>query len=225
VYDLGKEFFRWEFATAVAGSIIGINPFDQPDVEASKIETRKLTDEYERTRSLPPETPFFGGDGIRLFGNDKNVSELKSAATEASLSGYLKAHLDRLKPNDYFATLAYIEMNGEHEQLLQTPRHAIRDAKRVATCLGFGPRFLHSTGQAYKGGPDTGVFLQITCDDANDLPVPNQKYTFGVVKAAQARGDFEVLAERGRRALRVHLGSDVTDGLRTLAGIIQQALE
>lgn len=225
VYDLGKEFFRWEFATAVAGSIIGINPFDQPDVEASKIETRKLTDEYERTGALPPETPFYEGDGMKLFADDRNVSALKSAATEASLHGYLKAHLDRLKPNDYFATLAYIEMNGEHEQLLQTPRHASRDAKHVATCLGFGPRFLHSTGQAYKGGPDTGVFLQITCDDANDLPAPNQKYTFGVVKAAQARGDFEVLAERGRRALRVHLGSDVTDGLRTLAGIIQQALE
>ena len=114
-------------------------------------------------------------------------------------------------------------MNEEHEQLLQTPRHAIRDAKHVATCLGFGPRFLHSTGQAYKGGPDTGVFLQITCDDANDLPVPNQKYTFGVVKAAQARGDFEVLAERGRRALRVHLGADVVSGLRKLGAEIKQS--
>lgn len=225
VYDLGKEFFRWEFATAVAGSIIGINPFDQPDVEASKIETRKLTDEYERSESLPPETPFYEGDGLKLFADERNASALKSAATEASLRGYLKAHLDRLKTNDYFATLAYVEMNEGHEQVLQTPRHAIRDAKKVATCLGFGPRFLHSTGQAYKGGPDTGVFLQITCDDANDLPVPNQKFTFGVVKAAQARGDFEVLAERGRRALRVHFGADVTDGLRALAGIIKQALE
>jgi transaldolase / glucose-6-phosphate isomerase len=149
---------------------------------------------------------------------------LNSAATEASLRGYLKAHLDRLKSNDYFATLAYIEMNEAHEQLLQTPRQAIRDAKQVATCLGFGPRFLHSTGQAYKGGPDTGVFLQITCDDANDLPVPNQKYTFGVVKAAQARGDFEVLAERGRRALRVHLGADVEAGLTRLSEAVKAAL-
>ncbi|HKO60479.1 MAG TPA: bifunctional transaldolase/phosoglucose isomerase [Pyrinomonadaceae bacterium] len=225
VYDLGKEFFRWEFATAVAGSIIGINPFDQPDVEASKIETRKLTDEYERTGSLPLETPFYEGDGIKMFADERNTSELESAATEASLHGYLKAHLDRLKTNDYFAMLAYVEMNGEHEQLLQTPRHAIHDAKHVATCLGFGPRFLHSTGQAYKGGPDTGAFLQITCDDAHDLPVPNQKYTFGVVKAAQARGDFEVLAERGRRALRIHLSADVASGLRKLEAKIQQALE
>ena len=224
-YDLGQEFFRWEFATAVAGSIIGINPFDQPDVEASKVETRKLTEEYERTGTLPAERPFFEGDDIKLFADDMNAAELKSAAKEASLRGHLEAHLDRLKTDDYFATLAYIEMNEAHERLLQTPRHAIRDKKHVATCLGFGPRFLHSTGQAYKGGPDTGVFLQITCDDANDLPVPNQKYTFGVVKAAQARGDFEVLAERGRRALRVHLTADVTDGLRRLGETIKQALE
>jgi transaldolase/glucose-6-phosphate isomerase len=225
VYDLGQEFFRWEFATAVAGSIIGINPFDQPDVEASKIETRKLTEEYERTGSLPAELPFYEDDGIKLFGDERNASELKSAATEASLHGYLKAHLDRLKTNDYFATLAYVEMNEAYEKLLQAPRHAIRDAKHVATCLGFGPRFLHSTGQAYKGGPDTGVFLQITCDDARDLPVPNQQYTFGVVKAAQARGDFEVLAERGRRALRVHLGGDVDAGLLKLDTEIRRGLE
>lgn len=224
-YDLGQEFFRWEFATAVAGSIIGINPFDQPDVEASKVETRKLTDEYERTGTLPAETPFFEADGIKLFADEANTSELKDAAMEASLCGYLKAHLDRLKTNDYFALLAYVEMNDAHERLLQTPRHAVRDAKHVATCLGFGPRFLHSTGQAYKGGPDTGVFLQLTCDDAQDLPVPHQRYTFGVVKAAQARGDFEVLAERGRRALRAHLGADVSDGLQRLGEMIKHALE
>jgi transaldolase/glucose-6-phosphate isomerase len=224
VYDLGQEFFRWELATAVAGSIIGINPFEQPDVEASKIETRKLTEEYERAGSLPPESPFYEDGDIKLFAADRNASELKGGATEASLRGYLKAHFDRLNTNDYFATLAYVEMNEEHEQLLQTPRHAIRDAKHVATCLGFGPRFLHSTGQAYKGGPDTGVFLQITCDDAHDLPVPNQKYTFGVVKAAQARGDFEVLAERGRRALRVHLGADVSAGLINLKDTIRALL-
>ena len=225
VYDLGQEFFRWEFATAVAGSIIGINPFDQPDVEASKVETRKLTEEFERTGSLPAETPFFESDGIKLFADEKNTADLKIFAADPSLVGYLKAHLNRLRLHDYFALLAYVEMNDEHEQVLQTARHAVRDAKQVATCLGFGPRFLHSTGQAYKGGPNSGVFLQITCDDAHDLPVPEQKYTFGVVKAAQARGDFEVLAERGRRALRVHLGADVATALGKLAETIQQALE
>jgi glucose-6-phosphate isomerase len=224
VYDLGQELFRWEFATAVAGSIIGINPFDQPDVEASKIATRKLTDEYERTGSLPKEKPFFEDNGIKLFADEKNANDLRLFTGKSSLVGYLKAHLDRLKLSDYFALLAYIEMNDEHEELLQNARHAVRDQKRVATCLGFGPRFLHSTGQAYKGGPNSGVFLQITCAGANDLPVPNQKYTFGLVKAAQARGDFEVLAERGRRALRIHLDGDVSSGLAKLNEAIAAAL-
>jgi len=216
VYNLGQEFFRWEIATAVAGSIIGINPFDQPDVEASKLATRKLTGEYEENGSLPAETPIFEGDGIKLFADERNATALNEAASESSLHGYLKAHLDRLAEGDYFALLAYVEMNDDHETSLQSMRRAVRDRRRVATCLGFGPRFLHSTGQAYKGGPNTGVFLQITCEDAFDVPVPGQKYTFGVVKAAQARGDFEVLAARGRRALRVHLGADVKSGLQQL---------
>ncbi|HKM48203.1 MAG TPA: bifunctional transaldolase/phosoglucose isomerase [Terriglobales bacterium] len=225
VYSLGEEFFRWEIATAVAGSVIGINPFDQPDVEAAKIATRKLTSEYEMQGSLPAETPLFEADGIRLFTDPKNAETLKGSAKQQSLGGYLKAHLDCLKAGDYFAVLAFIEMNEAHETALQGMRHDVRDSKRVATCLGFGPRFLHSTGQAYKGGPNSGVFLQITCDDAKDLPVPGQKYTFGVVKAAQARGDFQVLADRGRRALRVHLGPNVGAGLRTLAAVVQQALK
>src|SRR5437764_12800530 len=127
------------------------------------------------------------------------------------------AHLKRLGSGDYFGLRAYSEMSQAPENALQRIRHIIRKARTNATCLGFGPRFLHSTGQAYKGGPNTGVFLQITCDDANDLPVPGQRYTFGVVKAAQARGDFSVLIERKRRALRVHLGPDVKRGLQTLA--------
>ena len=224
VYNLGQEFFRWEIATAVAGSIIGINPFDQPDVEASKIATRKLTGEYEQSGSLPAETPIFEGDGIKLFADERNAKALNEAASETSLPEYLKAHLDRLAARDYFALLAYIEMNDDHETLLQSMRGAVRDRRRVATCLGFGPRFLHSTGQAYKGGPNTGVFLQITCDDAVDMPVPGQKYTFGIVKAAQARGDFEVLAERERRALRVHLGANVSDSLAKLEASIKEAL-
>ena len=220
-YDLGQEFFRWEIATAVAGSIIGINAFNQPDVEASKIETRKLTSEYEKAGSLPPEKPFFEQAGIKLFADPKNASALGSG----NLAGYLRAHLKRVRQGDYFALLAYVEMNAAHEGRLQEIRHAIRDAKQVATCLGFGPRFLHSTGQAYKGGPNSGVFLQITCDDANDMPVPGQKYTFGTVKAAQARGDFQVLADRGRRALRVHLGKNAELGLSELLTILAEALE
>ena len=221
-YEIGMEFFRWEIATAVAGSVLGINAFNQPDVEASKIETRKLTTEYEKTGSLPPESPFFEGDGVKLFSDPKNVAAL--AGADKSLVGYLRTHLNRLGAGDYFGLLAYVEMNDAHRRELQAMRHAVRDARRVATCLGFGPRFLHSTGQAYKGGPNSGVFLQVTCDDAADLPVPNQKYTFGVVKAAQARGDFQVLVARGRRVLHVHLGKDVAAGLATLRQAIAQAL-
>ena len=224
-YELGQEFFRWEIATAVAGSIIGINAFNQPDVEASKIETRKLTDEYEKSGSLPQETPFFEEKGVELYSDEKNAAALKQGAgKDATLTSCLRAHLSRLKAGDYFAVLGYIERNEQNRTELQTIREAVRDKKHVATCLGFGPRFLHSTGQAYKGGPNSGVFLQITCDDAADLPVPGKKYTFGIVKAAQARGDFNVLTERGRRALRVHLTGDLAAGLKTLQQAVQQAL-
>ena len=224
-YDLGAEFFRWEIATAVAGAIIGINAFNQPDVEASKIATRALTEEYEAKGSLPSEKPILEDNGIKLFTDEKNATELaKAAGSNKTFAGYLKAHLGRIHAGDYFAVLGYIQMNAEHEETLQAIRHAVRDKKKVATCLGFGPRFLHSTGQAYKGGPNSGVFLQITCDDSVELPVPGQKYTFGIVKAAQARGDFQVLAERGRRALRVHLGSNLKAGLATLQAAINQAL-
>jgi len=214
VYNVGQEFFRWEMATAVAGAIIGINAFNQPDVEASKIETKKLTSEYEATGKLPPESPFFEAVGLKFYGDPQNVAALKGAAT---LRDVMKSHLDRINAGDYFGVLGYITMNDENEAALQGIRHTVRDAKKVATVLGFGPRFLHSTGQAYKGGPDTGVFLQITCDDKVDFPVPGQKYTFGVVKAAQARGDFAVLAERGRRAVRVHLTKNVKSDLARLA--------
>src|SRR5882672_7403946 len=224
-YNLGQEFFRWEIATAVAGSILGINAFNQPDVEASKIETKKLTTQYETSGSLPAEKPILEESGFKLFTDDKNADALrKAASSDRSLKNFLKAHLARLGAGDYFAVLAYVEMNAEHESLLQSLRTAVRDHKRVATCLGFGPRFLHSTGQAYKGGPNSGVVLQITCDDAQDLQVPGQKYTFGIVKAAQARGDFAVLAERNRRALRVHLGPDVKAGLSKLAELVKQVV-
>ncbi|MBZ5549957.1 MAG: bifunctional transaldolase/phosoglucose isomerase [Acidobacteriia bacterium] len=224
-YSLGQEFYRWEIATAVAGSVIGINAFNQPDVEASKIETRKLTSEYEKNGSLPAEKPLLEEAGIKLFTDEKNATVLAQATgSDRSLKNYLRAHLARLGAGDYLAVLAYVQMNPEHESLLQNLRHTVRDRKHVATCLGFGPRFLHSTGQAYKGGPNSGVFLQITCDEAQDLPVPEQTYSFGVVKAAQARGDFAVLAERNRRALRVHLGRDVQAGLSKLTELVRQIL-
>jgi len=224
-YHLGQEFFRWEFATAVAGSILHIHPFDQPDVEASKIETRKLTVEYERTGELPSETPLHEEGDLQLFTDPRNARALtKALGPSPSLVEYVRSHVNRLQKSDYFALLGYIEMNEEHEDQLQVVRHLIRDKKRVATCLGFGPRFLHSTGQAYKGGPNSGVFVQMTCEDSLDLPVPGQRYSFGMVKAAQARGDFQVLTQRGRRALRVHLRGEVKAGLARLGRVVEEAL-
>ncbi|MBA3632149.1 MAG: transaldolase, partial [Acidobacteria bacterium] len=220
--NLGQEFFRWEFATAVAGAIMEINPFNQPDVEAAKIEAKKLTQEYEEKGELPKETPFYQEKDIKLFTSDEYAAQLdKFIEGEKSLKKYLQAHLAHLQENDYFALLAYIERNEKNEKLLQAIREKVLEAKLVATCLGFGPRFLHSTGQAYKGGSNEGVFLQITSDDAVDFDVPEQKFTFGVVKAAQARGDFQVLLDRDRRALRVHLGEDVGNGLETLESLIE----
>ncbi len=222
-YHLGQEFFRWEMATSVAGSVLGIDPFDQPDVEASKAKTREFTSAFEKTGALPRESAVLEEDGIALFADAHNADTLAHSARQASLAGWLGAHFARLRAGDYAALLAYIERNPRHIEALQQIRLLIRDRKRVATCVGFGPRFLHSTGQVYKGGPNTGVFLQITGADAEDLPVPGRRYGFGVVKAAQARGDFAVLAERGRRVLRVHLGSDVEAGLATLTAAIRRA--
>jgi transaldolase/glucose-6-phosphate isomerase len=218
-WHVAGEFFRWEIATAVAGAVIGINPFDQPDVEASKIKTRALTDEYEQHGSLPEETPIFRANGVALYADQRNADAL---GRHNDLDGYLRSHLGQAKAGDYVALLAYIERNDTNAETLTHMRTVIRDRTKAATCVGFGPRFLHSTGQAYKGGPNSGVFLQITCDDPHDVAVPGHKYSFGVVKAAQARGDLGVLEERGRRALRVHL-HDVQAGMQELARAVEQA--
>jgi transaldolase/glucose-6-phosphate isomerase len=220
VEDLGQEFFRWEVAVAVAGSIIGIDPFDQPDVEASKIKARVLTDAYEQGQAPDPEQPVFVGDGMALYADPGNAAAL---GMQPTITDFLKRHLGRLGSGDYWATLAYIDRTAEATALLTRARAAIRDRTRAATCLGFGPRFQHSTGQAYKGGPNSGVFLQITCNDAHDLAVPGHRYSFGQVKAAQARGDLEVLVERGRRAIRIHLDDPAT-GLPRLVQAIEDAL-
>jgi glucose-6-phosphate isomerase len=195
-YGLGAEFYRWEFATAIAGAVLGVNPFDQPDVEAAKIVTRRLAGEFEKTGTLSDDEPVQAGS--------------------------ITALLDQLHDGDYFAILAFIEMSHENRSALDSVRGFVRDRRKVATTLGFGPRYLHSTGQAHKGGPNSGVFLVITCDDADDLPVPDQRYSFGTIKRLQARGDFEVLASRGRRVLRVHL-KDVAKGLRDLHAIFEKS--
>jgi transaldolase/glucose-6-phosphate isomerase len=221
---LGQEFFRFEMATAVAGSILGINPFDQPDVEAAKIKTRELTASFEKTGALPAEQPVVSTDEADLYTDEANATALRAAGANGDLTSWLKAHLSRSGHGDYVALLGYIARDKATIDALQTMRLEVREKRHVATCAEFGPRFLHSTGQAYKGGPDSGVFLQITADDAKDLSVPGQKANFGVIKAAQARGDFDVLTERGRRALRVHLKGGLKKGLAALNAALNDAL-
>ena len=224
-YELGREFFRWEFATAVAGSLIGINPFDQPDVEEAKSLARELTDRYDETGTLAEQEPFFEDEGLRLYADATNQAELtKVAGASAGLQAYLGAHLARAGAGDYVALLAYVQMAPATEAIIADIRTLVRDTRRVATCVGFGPRFQHSTGQAYKGGPNTGVFLQITCEDTVELAVPGHRYSFGLVKEVEARSDLEVLARRGRRALRVHLGADVPAGLEQVHAVVTEAL-
>lgn len=206
--ELGAEFFRWEIATAVAGAVLGLDPFDQPDVESAKLAARALMAAYEKKGALPRLKPALEEDGIALFGDQglKPRGRLREA---------LQQHLGRLGAGDYFAINAYLDPSEHNEADCQAIRMAARDRYRVASSLGFGPRFLHSTGQLHKGGPDSGVFLQITADDPDELPIPGQPFSFGVLAGAQARGDFEVLVERGRRAFWVHL-SDPRQGLARL---------
>jgi transaldolase/glucose-6-phosphate isomerase len=221
IWHIGQEFFRWEIAAAVAGAIIGIDPFDQPDVEASKEKTRALTEQYEKSHSLPKEEPVFHENGVALYADPRNAGEIGRHNT---LSGYLKSHVHAGgRGGDYVALLAYIERNDAHARALTAVRALIRERTRAATCLGFGPRFQHSTGQLFKGGPNSGVFVQITCNNPADIDVPGHSYSFGVVKAAQASGDLEALVERGRRAVRVHL-EDVDAGLVELGHAIELAL-
>ncbi len=228
LYEIFSQFFTWEVATSVAGSVMGINPFDQPDVESAKIETRALTEAYEQTGKLAEREPVLvapaDGQKFKLYANQAYAATLKAAAPAGTLAGYLRAHLSQIHPGDYFAALAYLPMFPEHEAVIQGLRHKVRDKKRVATCLGFGPRFLHSTGQDYKGGPNTGVFLQITAGHAVDVTIPGQNLSFGVVIDAQAAGDMAVLESRGRRVLRVHLEANVAAGLKTLAAAVDEAL-
>jgi len=224
LYGIFGQFFTWEVATAVCGAVMGINPFNQPDVESAKIETRALTSAYEETGKLPASTPFLTDAGIELYATTAYAAKLKTAASSQTLAGVIKAHIAQIVPGDYFAALAYLPMFPEHEAAIQIFRHKVRDAKKVATCLGFGPRFLHSTGQDYKGGPNSGVFLQITGAHAADVAIPGQKYSFGVVIDAQAAGDLAVLEARGRRALRVHLTGDVAAGLAAINAAFEQAL-
>jgi len=220
--DLGEEFFLWEFATAVAGSLLGIDAFDQPNVEESKDNTKRLLAEYVHSGSLTQQNLIVADNTLRVFGDAETRDALRRGGS--SLQEIIAAHIAQVKPGDYFAITQFIEELNNYEALLQEIRVTIRDEKKVATTSGYGPRFLHSTGQLHKAGPDSGVFIQITSDDINDIDIPGEKFTFGVLKQAQALGDFESLASRHRRAIRVDLGGDVEKGLRRLLALVKAAV-
>jgi transaldolase/glucose-6-phosphate isomerase len=211
-YDLGGQIFLWEMAIAVAGHRLGVNPFDQPNVEAAKRIARKAVAAYKKRGSLPIETPSLIKDGIEVYG--KIVAETPADA--------LKAFVAQAKPGGYVALQAFLEPTAEIDAALQALRMSLGQWSRLATTRGYGPRFLHSTGQLHKGDAGKGLFIQVTCDDARDAPIPDEagsaasSITFGMLKAAQALGDRRALAAAGRRVLRLHLGKDPVKGLRRL---------
>ncbi|MEO8436394.1 MAG: bifunctional transaldolase/phosoglucose isomerase [Pyrinomonadaceae bacterium] len=213
--NLCAEFFIWEFATAVAGRLLEINPFDQPNVQESKDNTNSLLAEFKKNGSLPDQALLASADGLKVYGAAGGATPGSTTADKPPLD-VIKDHLSRVKPDDYVALLAYIQETNAHDDQLQAIRMRLRDRFQVATTTGYGPRFLHSTGQLHKGGPDSGVFIQITCEANTDLAIPGEPYTFGILRQAQALGDFSSLASRDRRAIRVHLGRDVDAGLKKL---------
>jgi len=218
--DLGEEFYLWEIATAIAGAVIGIDSFDQPNVQESKDNTKHYLEVYKKNGSLPDQELGSEGRGLKAYCDEETVGQLGSGST---IEAFITAHLSRTHAGDYVAMLDYIMETDEHEELIQAIRTHLRDALQVATTTGYGPRFLHSTGQLHKGGPASGVFIQVTADNSVEVPLPNEAFTFGVLKQAQALGDFQSLSSRHRRAIRLHLGTDVAAGLRTLLEIVQKA--
>ncbi len=219
VYDLGAEFFIWETATAFAGWRLGINPFDQPNVQESKDATKALLEKYKSEGKLPEQQAAASEGELTVYGGGA-----VAVSSGATVQEVLRAHCAQIKPGDYVALLAYLEETPEHSAALQEIRLTVREATQAATTMGYGPRFLHSTGQLHKGGPDSGVFFQITAPDKVDFPIPGEPYTFSVLKNAQALGDFQSLLAHGRRAIRVDLGSNVSAGLQKLNEMIRKAI-
>ncbi len=213
LFDLGQEMFRWEIATAMAGAVIGINPFDQPNVQESKDNTNRLLSKFEQDGKLPAENSILSKGPLTAYASEK--------ATE--MNELIASFLDQAGTNDYIALQAYLTDDPETESILQKIRLRLRDELKMATTIGYGPRFLHSTGQYHKGGPNTGLYLQLTAHDNNDLTIPGQKYSFSVLKQAQAQGDLEALRQHGRRVVRIDLGTDIVKGLTSLSELLEAA--
>ncbi len=222
-YHMGAEFFRWEIATATAGAVIGINAFNQPNVQESKDFTKEFLKEYVEEGYLDEPKLLLTDNGFELFADDDNIKVLKQkAAGKETLKALLQAHIAQIHAGDYFAINAYIECCPRLDEKLQKLRDFVMKQHKVATTVGFGPRFLHSTGQLHKGGPNSGVFLQITCDEKADVEIPGEQFSFSILKEAQALGDFKALSSRKRRLLRLHLPADVDAALDKVFALITQ---
>ncbi len=219
--NLGQEFFRWEMATATAGSLLGINAFDQPHVQESKECTMFYLEEFTQSGRLPEASPVITDGDIRIFADAVNQQALEGAS---SLACAVAAHLSRVRVGDYVAINAYLERTPAVHDTFQHIRTIVRHAKQVATTLGYGPRFLHSTGQLHKGGPNSGVFIQVTADQRKDLEIPEEPHSFGTLAAAQALGDMKSLSTRNRRVIRIHLGLDIEGGLQRIQKAVEGAL-
>jgi hypothetical protein len=225
-YSLAGEFFRWEYATAVAGKVLDINPFDEPNVTESKQNTSRLLDYYREHGRLPGAEPAFSTGNVSLYADDQMLRVLSELCVQHNYSGndlisLLAAQINSTRQGDYFAILAYLPSTTEVNDALEDIRRRLRHATRRAVTVGYGPRYLHSTGQLHKGGPNNGIFFQITRDDPRDVAIPGEPYSFSILKAAQAAGDLEALRSKERRALRLHISGDLVQGLN----VIQEAVE
>lgn len=229
LYDLGAEYFRWEMATGVASALLGVNAFDEPNVKESKDNTNRLLSQFKAEGHLPQDEPVIEESGILLYCDEETKSVLDKIRTKGpyrdeSLLSYIAAHLDQFQPGNYFALMAFIKPSEEIDGIFQCMRGHLRDAYSAATTLGYGPRFLHSTGQFHKGGPNTGMFIQFTADDSEDVPVPGQLYSFSILKQAQAMGDALSLRSKGCRLIRIHLGADIERVLNYVLDLVHQAV-
>jgi transaldolase/glucose-6-phosphate isomerase len=227
-YALAGEFFRWEYATAVAGKLLGINPFDEPNVTESKQNTARLLDYYREHGHLPPAEPAFRTGNISLYADEQMLRLLSELSVQHNYSGndllsLLAAQINSTRQGDYFAILAYLPPTPEVQTALDAIRRRLRHVTRRAVTVGYGPRYLHSTGQLHKGGANTGIFFQITCDDPRDVAIPGEPYSFSILKAAQAAGDLEALRNKERRALRLHISGDLVEGLKTILEAVEEA--
>jgi hypothetical protein len=227
-YAVAGEFFRWEYATAVVGKLLGINPFDEPNVTESKQNTARLLDYYREHAHLPPTDAAFQNDGVSLYSDDQMLRLLSELCVQHNYSAndlisLVAAQINSTRAGDYFAILAYLPTTPEINTTLEDIRRRLRHTTRRAVTLGYGPRYLHSTGQLHKGGPNNGIFFQITCDDPRDVAIPGEPYSFSILKAAQAAGDLEALRGKERRAIRLHISGDVAQGLQTIMAAVDEA--